>query len=353
MAVFPWLFFFFPAMKKISLTALIISFLFLTLHSCQTSVNTEYTEEVISQKIYLESWNEGSSKSAIEDFVKKTTTENSPDFIQEKDRIAVFDNDGNLWGEQPFYFQLAYALDYVKKEAPNHPDWAKDPILKAAMDGDVMAVMAGGEKALIDVVMKSHAGMTEDQFSAAVKDWLSTSKHPDTGRPYNRMIYQPMLELLEYLRAHGYKTFIVSGGGIDFLRVWAEEAYGIPPYQVVGSSIKAKYEEVDGKFQVVKIPELNFIDDKAGKPVGIHQHLGVKPVIASGNSDGDFQMLEYTTNQPGARLGIILHHSDSVREYAYDSLSPIGNLKRGLLEGPGRGWVIIDMAKDWSTIYPN
>ena len=203
MAVFPWLFFFFPAMKKISLTALIISFLFLTLHSCQTSVNTEYTEEVISQKIYLESWNEGSSKSAIEDFVRKTTTENSPDFILEKDRIAVFDNDGNLWGEQPFYFQLAYALDYVKKEAPNHPDWANDPILKAAIDGDVMSVMAGGEKALIDVVMKSHAGMTEDQFSAAVRDWLSTSKHPDTGRPYNRMIYQPMLELLEYLRAHG------------------------------------------------------------------------------------------------------------------------------------------------------
>lgn len=327
-------------------------FFLLTFSSCEKSPSTEPAHASLETPV-LPSWNEGDTKTALVDFITKTTKEGSADFIPESERIAVFDNDGTLWGEQPFYFQLAYALDYVKKEASNHPDWAKDPILKAAMDRDLQAVMAGGEKALIDIVMKSHAGMTEDQFSAAVKDWLNKSRHPDTGRPYNQMIYQPMLELLDYLRANGYKTFIVSGGGIDFLRVWAQETYGIPPYLVVGSSIKAKYEEVDGKLQVVKLPELNFIDDKAGKPVGIHQQIGMKPIIAVGNSDGDFQMLEYTTQQAGPRLGIYLHHTDSVREYAYDSLSHIGNLKRGLVEGPGKGWVIIDMAKDWSTIYPD
>jgi hypothetical protein len=213
--------------------------------------------------------------------------------------------------------------------------------------------LAGGEKGLIDIVMKSHSEMTEDQFAEAVRTWLQTAEHPDTGKPYDQMVYQPMLELLDYLRAHGYKTFIVSGGGIDFLRVWAEEVYGIPPYQVVGSSIKAKYDAAEGKPRILKIPELNFIDDKVGKPVGIHQHIGKKPVIAVGNSDGDFEMLEYTTGQTGARLGILLHHTDSVREYAYDSLSHIGNLKRGLIEGPARGWLVVDMARDWATIYPN
>ena len=322
--------------------------------ACQSSKDTDSGVEMnTADNSYLQSWNKGNTKSAIEDFVKKTTTEGSADFIPEEDRIAVFDNDGTLWGEQPFYFQLAYALDYVKKEAPTHPEWNKDPILKAAIEGNLAGVMAGGEKGLIGLVMKSHAGMSEDQFSEEVSNWLQTAKHPDTGKAYNQMIYQPMLELLEYLRAHGYKTFIVSGGGMDFIRVWAEEAYGIPPYQVIGSSIKAKYEQVDGKPQVIKIPELNFIDDKVGKPVGIHQHIGKKPTIAVGNSDGDFEMLEYTTQSAGARLGVLLHHTDSLREYAYDSLSHIGNLKRGLIEGPSRGWVIIDMVKDWASIYPN
>lgn len=327
-------------------------FLFLFVIAC-TEKSTVAELEATPEKIYLSSWNENTTKKAIQDFVQKTTTLGSPDFVEEKDRIAVFDNDGTLWAEQPFYFQLAYALDYIKKEGPNHPDWAKDPVLKAAMEGDVQEVIGAGEKGLIEVVMKSHAGMTEDQFNEAVSSWLASAKHPQTGKAYNEMIYQPMVELLEYLRANGYKTFIVSGGGIDFLRVWAEKAYGIPPYQVVGSSIKAKYEEVDGKLQILKVPELDFIDDKAGKPVGIHLHIGKKPIIAVGNSDGDFQMLEYTTEQSGARLGILLHHTDSVREYAYDSLSHIGNLKRGLIEGPSRGWVIIDMAKDWSSVYPN
>lgn len=339
-------------MKKIPLSALIIPLLFLAFCSCQFSLNTENAEKEPPVETNLESWMEGESASKIQDFVKKTTTKGSPEFIPEKDRIAVFDNDGTLWGEQPFYFQLAYSLDFIQKHAPNHPDWAKDPILKAAMNGDIEGVMAGGEKGLIEIVMKSHAGMTEDQFDEAVRNWLATSKHPQTGKAYNQMIYQPMVELLEYLRANGYKTFIVSGGGIDFMRVWAEEAYGIPSYQIMGSSIKAKYEEVDGKMQIVKIPELNFFDDKAGKPVGIHQQIGKRPVIAVGNSDGDFEMLQYTTESEGPRLGILIHHTDSVREYAYDSLSHIGNLKKGLIEGPSRGWLIIDMAKDWTTIYP-
>lgn len=333
--------------------SLLIFFALVVAIACNQKPVESLTTENPARVDELASWIDSPTKRTIQDFVQKTTTEGSSDFVPEEDRIAVFDNDGTLWGEQPFYFQLAYAFDYVKKEAPNHPEWTKDPILKAAIEGDLAGVMAGGEKGLIEIVMKSHAGMSEEQFSEEVSNWLQTAKHPDTGKPYNQMIYQPTLELLEYLRAHGYKTFIVSGGGIDFLRVWAEEAYGIPPYQVVGSSIKAKYELVEGKPQVIKIPELDFIDDKAGKPVGIHQHIGKNPIIAVGNSDGDFEMLEYTTQGAGARLGVLLHHTDSLREYAYDSLSHIGNLKRGLIEGPGRGWVIVDMAKDWKTIYPN
>ncbi|MFD2201042.1 HAD family hydrolase [Shivajiella indica] len=339
-------------MKNYHINLLAILSLFVFIFSCQFTTNTKDSETIILEYNFLESWNEGATKTSIQDFVKRTTTENSADFIPEKDRIAVFDNDGTLWGEQPYYFQLAYAIDFVKKEAPNHPEWSKDPIFQAAIVGDMKGLMGGGEKGLIELVMKSHAGMTEDQFEAAVRNWLSTSRHPDTGRPYDEMIFQPMLELLDFLRAHDYKVFIVSGGGIDFLRVWAEEAYGIPPYHVVGSSIKATYQELNGKMEIVKIPELNFIDDKSGKPVGIHQHIGKKPIIAVGNSDGDFEMLEYTTQLPGLRLGLLIHHTDSVREYAYDSLSHIGRLRIGLTEGPSRGWVVVDMAKDWNTIYP-
>lgn len=339
-------------MKNLLKTSYIIGFLFPIVLACQPT-SKEAIEVIPEEKPSLPSWQEGSSKSSILDFVTKTTDPENPDFIPEADRIAVFDNDGTLWGEQPFYYQLAYAVDFVKKEGPNHPEWEKSPVLKSAMEGDLKGILSKGEHGIIEVVMASHAGMTEDQFKSNVLEWLNTSKHPETGKPYTQMIYQPMLELLEFLRANGYKTFIVSGGGIDFLRVWAEEAYGIPPYQVMGSSIKAKYQEVDGKMQIVKIPELNFIDDKADKPVGIHQQIGMKPVIAVGNSDGDFAMIQYTTESGGPRLGIYIHHTDSVREYAYDSLSSIGNLKRGLIEGPSRGWIMVDMAKDWSTIYPN
>lgn len=319
---------------------------------CTNPDKTNDAKGSILTKTNLDSWTNGKTKDAIQAFVQKTTDPNSPDFVPEKSRIAVFDNDGTLWGEQPFYFQLAYAIDYVKKESTNHPEWSKDPILKAAIDGDLKGILAGGEKGLIELVMKSHTGMTEDEFAGNVSSWLESAKHPETGKAYQQMVYQPMLEFLEYLRENGYKTFIVSGGGIDFLRVFAEEVYGIPPYQVVGSSIKSVYEEKDGKMAIVKTPELNFIDDKAGKPIGIHHHIGMKPIIAVGNSDGDFQMLEYTTGFDGPRLGILLHHTDSAREYAYDSLSHIGQLKRGLVEGPSRGWLVIDIAKDWAKVYP-
>jgi phosphoglycolate phosphatase-like HAD superfamily hydrolase len=329
-----------------------IFFILLAVSACKEAPTEPIIQESPTSLPSLSSWNEGKNKEAIQAFIQKTTDPNSPDFVAENLRVAVFDNDGTLWGEQPFYFQLAYAIDFVKQESKNHPEWTKDPILKAAIDGDMKGIMAGGEKGLIELVMQSHAQMTEDEFSQNVKNWLASAKHPETNKPYHHMVYQPMLELLDYLRENGYKTFIVSGGGIDFLRVFAEEAYGIPPYQVVGSSIKAVYQERDGKMAVVKTSGLNFIDDKAGKPVGIHQHIGMKPIIAVGNSDGDFQMLEYTTSAEGPRLGILLHHTDAEREFAYDSLSHIGQLKRGLVEGPNQGWLILDMAKDWAKIYP-
>lgn len=300
----------------------------------------------------LPSWNEGGSKQSILDFVRKTTTEGSPDYIPEVDRIAVFDNDGTLWSEQPMYFQLAYAIDYIKKEAPNQPDWKSKEPFKSVVSGDLEAVMKGGEKALVEMIMVSHAGMTTSEFEKSVSAWLETAKHPKTGKAFDQMIYQPMVELLEYLRANGYKTFIVSGGGIDFMRVWAEKAYGIPPYQVIGSSIKAKYESVDGVPVITKLPELNFIDDKEGKPVGIYQHIGKRPVFAAGNSDGDYAMLEYTSKGDGPRLGMIIHHTDSVREYAYDKDSPIGHLSKSLDDAPKNKWVIVNMKTDWKVIFP-
>ena len=257
-----------------------------------------------------------------------------------------------MWGEQPYYYQLAFALDRVKALAPKHPEWQTEQPFKAALEGDLKTVFSGGEEALLKLIMASHAGNTTEQFSAIVRDWLAKARHPQTGRPYTEMVYQPMLEVLRYLRVNGYKTFIVSGGGIEFLRVFAEEVYGVPPEQVVGSSIALKYEMVGGKPALVSQAKVNFIDDKAGKPVGIQQHIGRRPVLAFGNSDGDFQMLEWTTAGSGARLGLLVHHDDAAREFAYDRQSSIGRLDRGLDEGPKRGWVIVSMEKDWRRVYP-
>ncbi len=300
----------------------------------------------------LSSWHESRSKRDIIDFVSKTTTIGGPDFIPEADRIAVFDNDGTLWAEQPMYFQLIYAIDFIKKEASKHPDWQTQEPFKSVLSRDLSMVMNGGEKALLEMLMVSHAGMTTEEFGKSVNSWLETTTHPKTGKPYSQMIYQPMLELLEYLRANGYKTFIVSGGGIDFLRVFAEKVYGIPPYQVIGSSIKAKYDVVEGQAIITKIPEINFIDDKEGKPIAIHLHIGKRPVFAAGNSDGDYAMLEYTSKGDGPRFGMIIHQTDSLREYDYDRDSPIGSLEKGFDNASKFNWSVVDMKTDWKVIFP-
>jgi len=300
----------------------------------------------------LPSWNDTAPKKAIVAFVEKVTKTGSPDFVPPSERIATFDNDGTLWSEQPMYFQLVFALDRVKTLAPQHPEWKEIQPFKAALGGDLKTVFAGGEHALLELVMATHAGNTAEEFAKTVKDWIATARHPKTGRPYTEMVYQPMLELLAYLRANGFKTFIVSGGGIEFMRPWTEKVYGIPPEQVIGSSIKTKFEVRDGKPVLVRLPEINFIDDKAGKPVGIHQHIGRRPVAAFGNSDGDFEMLEWTTAGKGPRLGVYVHHDDADREWAYDRKSPIGKLDRGLNEAPKRGWVVISMKNDWKRVFP-
>jgi phosphoserine phosphatase len=300
----------------------------------------------------LPSWNEGPAKAAIVEFVGKVTKQGSQDFVPEADRIAVFDNDGTLWSEQPAYFQLLFAIDRVKALAPQHPEWKTQQPFKAVLEGDMKALAAGGEKGLLTLVMATHAGMTTDEFQKIVKDWLASARHPKFKRPYNRLVYQPMLELLAYLRTNGFKTFIVSGGGVEFMRAFVEETYGIPPEQVIGSSIKTKYELRNGQPAIVRLAQINFIDDKDGKPVGINQTIGRRPIAAFGNSDGDFQMLEWTTAGQGARLGLLVHHDDAEREYAYDRNSPFGKLDRGLDEGPKRGWTIVSMKRDWKAVYP-
>jgi len=300
----------------------------------------------------LPSWNEGGAKRSIFDFVQRVTAPGGKDFVPEPERVAAFDNDGTLWAEQPFYFQLVFALDRVKALAPKHPEWKEKEPFKSVLAGDLKSVLAGGEHALVELIMATHAGTTTEEFEQVVKDWIASAKHPRFNRPYTKCVYQPMLELLVYLRANGFKTYIVSGGGIEFMRPWVERVYGIPPEQVVGSTIKVKYELRDGRPVLARLPEINFIDDKAGKPVGIHYHIGRRPIAAFGNSDGDFQMLEWTTGGSGPRLGLIVHHDDAEREWAYDRKSSIGKLDRGLDEAPKRGWVVVSMKRDWKFIFP-
>ncbi|MFK5921756.1 MAG: HAD family hydrolase [Verrucomicrobiota bacterium] len=300
----------------------------------------------------LPSWNEGSNKQAIISFVERTTQADSPDYVLPAKRIATFDNDGCLWSEQPIYFQLIFIIDQIKMLAPQHPEWKTTEPFASILKNDTKKALTGGKKALMELAMATHANVTTEDFDQSVRKWLATAHHPKTGRPYNQMVFQPMLELLAYLRANDFKTFIVTGGGIDFVRVFAEETYGIPPEQVVGSSIKAAYEIRDGNPTLVKLPKLNFIDDKEGKPVGIYQHIGRRPIFAAGNSDGDFQMLEYTTTGKGARFGLLVHHDDAKREWAYDRDSHIGQLKRGLEQAKKRKWNIISMKNDWNRIYP-
>ena len=299
----------------------------------------------------LPSWNEGPAKKSIVDFVAKVTKDGGKQFVPAAERIAVFDNDGTLWSEQPMYVQLAFALDRVRALAPKHPEWKEQQPFKAALEGDTKALAAAGERGLVELMMATHAGMTTDEFEDIVKDWLATAKHPRFKKPYTELVYRPMIELLAYLRASGIKTYIVSGGGIEFMRPWADQVYGIPPEQVVGSSIKLKYELREGKPVLLRLPGLEFIDDKAGKPVGIQKFIGRRPIMAFGNSDGDFEMLEWTTSGTGSRFGLIVHHTDTEREYAYDRKSPFGRLDRALDEAPKRGWTVVDMKKDWKRIF--
>jgi len=299
----------------------------------------------------LPSWKTGPGKSAILDFVSAVTDVDSPDYVRPEERIAVFDNDGTLWAEQPAYFQLFFAIDRVRAMAPDHPEWKTTQPFKAALEGDLKGVLASGEKGLFQIVMATHSGMTIEEFRAAAADWFATGRHPTFDKPYTEMVYQPMLELLSYLRESGFKTFIVSGGGIELIRTFSEDVYGIPPEQVVGSVVKANYEVRDGKSVIVREPEIEFVNDKEGKPVGIQKHIGRRPIAAFGNSDGDFQMLEWTTAGEGRRLGVLIHHTDAEREWAYDRESHLGRLARGLDEAEARGWVVVDMKNDWAKVF--
>ncbi len=299
----------------------------------------------------LPSWTEGKTKKAIMDFVTDVTTKGDTNFIKKEDRIAVFDNDGTLWAEQPMYFQFLFAIDRIKAMASEHPEWRKKEPFRSVLAGDFKKALAGGENALAELMLTTHAGMTTEQFDQLVKEWIATALHPRFKKPYTSLVYQPMLELLAYLRSNGFKTFIVSGGGVEFMRAWADSIYGIPPEQVIGSSIKLQFDVRDGVPEIIRLPAVNFIDDKEGKPVGIEQQIGRRPAAAFGNSDGDFEMLQWTTAGNGRRLGLLVHHDDSVREWAYDRHSLIGQLSRGLDEAAARGWIVVSMKNDWNKIF--
>ena len=300
----------------------------------------------------LPSWNDGPTKQQIENFVRKVTTEGSPDYVEPSRRIAVFDNDGTLWVEQPVYSEFFFALDQVKAQGPQHPEWKTTEPFKSALAGDMKGLAASGEKGAAELIAATHAGMTTDEFARRVNEWVSTARHPKTHRVFTEMVYQPMLELLHYLRDNGFKTYIVSGGGQDFMRAWAEAVYGIPPEQVIGSEGELTFELRDGKPVLVKEPTIALVDDHAGKPVGIERFIGRKPIFAFGNSDGDQQMLEWTVSGDGARFAGLVHHTDAVREYAYDRKSPVGTLDKALDEATAKGWTVVDMKKDWKAIYP-
>lgn len=305
----------------------------------------------LAQNDPLPSWNEGRPKSSILDFVSAVSREGSADFVPVPERIATFDNDGTLWCEQPMYVQLAFALDRVKALSSKHPEWRHKQPFEAVLDNDIPALAKSGEKGLAELVMATHAGMTTAEFEQIASDWIKSARHPKFDRPYTDLVYQPMLELLAYLRANGFKTFVVSGGGIEFMRPWTERVYGIPPEQVVGSSIKTQFKVDDGVPALVRLPAIDLVDDGPGKPVGINSHIGRRPIAAFGNSDGDFQMLQWATLSPGKRLGLIVHHTDAEREYAYDRKSLFGKLDKALDAAASNGWTVVSMKDDWKRVF--
>src|SRR5688572_12918260 len=300
----------------------------------------------------LPSWNDTASRKAILAFVERVTREGNPEFVPVPERIAVFDNDGTLWAEQPIYFQFLFVIERIKALAPAHPEWKDKEPFASLLKGDLKAVSASGEKGALQLVAATHTGMTTEEFSKTVTDWITTAKHPKAGKLYTEMVYQPMKELLAYLRSNNFKTFIVSGGGIEFMRPWTERVYGIPPEQVIGSSGQLKYEVRDGKPVLLKLAAVDLIDDKEGKPVGIQRNIGRRPIAAFGNSDGDLQMLQWTTAGSGPRFGLIVHHDDATREWAYDRQSHIGKLDKAWDEAKAKGWTVVSMKEDWNTIFP-
>lgn len=301
----------------------------------------------------LPSWNQGAVKQAIVDFVSRVTTPNTPDFIQPDDRIATFDNDGTLWSEQPAYFQLAFALDQVRVTASKHPDWKNKEPFRSVLSGSKAALARLTEKDLLQIVTVTHSGMTVEEFQQTVLRWLATARHPRFNRPYTELVFQPMLELLGFLRTNGFKTFIVSGGGIEFMRPWVGKIYGIPPEQVVGSSGLTAFRLTgEGRPELVKLPKVEFVDDGPGKPVAINRFIGRRPFVSFGNSDGDQQMLEWTASGSGVRLLGLVHHTDAEREWAYDRTASFGRLDKAWDEAVKRDWLVIDMKRDWKVIYP-
>jgi phosphoglycolate phosphatase-like HAD superfamily hydrolase len=301
----------------------------------------------------LPSWNEGSAKAAIVDFLRQVTLAGGPEFVPPAARIAVFDNDGTLWSEQPIYFQFAFALDRVRVLAPQHPQWKTRQPFKAVLDGDLRAVAASGEKGLLELLIATHTGMTTEEFAETVAQWLATARHPRFQRAYTDLVYQPMLELLTHLRANGFKTYIVSGGTVEFMRVWVERVYGIPPEQVIGTTFVTQFQTArDGRPSLMRQPKLEFIDDGPGKPVAINRVIGRRPLLAFGNSDGDHQMLQWTAAAGGRRLMGLVHHTDGDREWAYDRKSQVGRLDKALDEALAKAWVVVDMKRDWKVIYP-
>ena len=317
-----------------------------------TSAALVFAGTALAQIDPLPSWNEGSTKTAIREFVDKVTDRMSPDYVPPEERIATFDNDGTLWVEYPIYTQLLFAFDRVKEMAPERPEWKTTQPFKALLEGDMQTVAASGMKGLMEILMVTHSGMSEPDFQKMAGEWLRTTKQSRFNRPFVELTYQPQLELLAYLRANDFKTFIVSGGGISFMRAVTEQAYGIPPEQVVGSSITTEFKMVDGKQELIRMPKLFFIDDKDTKPVGINQHIGRRPILAFGNSDSDMQMIEYTMAGDGLRMGLFVHHTDAEREYAYDRKSKVGTLNKALDLASANGWYIVSMKDDWNTIFP-
>ncbi len=300
----------------------------------------------------LPSWNDGTAKQSIVRFVDQVTTKGAPTFVPPAERIATFDNDGTLWGEQPMYVQAFFIFDRIKALAPQHPEWQTQEPFASVLKGNIKGALAGGEHALVEMGMATHAGMTTEEFDKIVSDWIATARHPKTGKLYTEMVYQPMLELLNYLRDNGFKTYIVSGGGVEFMRPWTERVYGIPPEHVVGSSILTQFEMRDGKPVLVRLPKIDFVDDSVGKPVGIQMRIGRRPIAAFGNSDGDLQMLQWTAAGSGPRFCLYVHHTDAAREWAYDRESSVGKLDKGLDEAKAKGWTVVDMKQDWKVIYP-